>query len=60
VNYTCDRDEIPAALRELADWCADNGGKSDRMTEAARDLLELWSQELLDELGDPDEEEDER
>ena len=59
MNYNCDKAEIPAALRELAEWCVANGGVPDRMVEPATDLLEVWSQELLDELGDPNEESDE-
>lgn len=56
MNYGCDRKELPAALRELANWCDEIGGIPDSMVEAARDLLEIWSQELLDELGPDDEE----
>jgi hypothetical protein len=41
VNYSCDRAQIPAALRELAAWCDGNGGKPDQMTEGAKDLYEL-------------------
>jgi hypothetical protein len=60
MNCSCDRAQIPAALRELAAWCHGNGGMSDQMAAAARDLLEVWSHELLDELGDPNEEDEER
>ena len=58
MNYGCDREELPAALRDLANWCDEIGGIPESMVEAARDLLEAWSQELLDELGPDDEEVD--
>jgi hypothetical protein len=53
MNCGCPKKEIPAAVRKLADWC-EGSGMSDRITEAARDLREVWSEELLDESGDDD------
>ena len=55
MNYSCDRDEIPAALHELAEWCEANDDVPDNMVGPARDLLERWSAELFHEIEDPDE-----